>query len=106
MCRLSEFLRYRLEYDTICEYILFELKTCQAFGFYKGSTMANKTMNLSEMKNLSADQFLRGIIQSHQSITVFDEEGHSVEIRPVGLTPLPELEGSVPKNWKDGIYAQ
>ena len=43
---------------------------------------------------------------THQSVTVVDEKGHTVEIRPVGLTPLPELEGSVPKNWKDGNYAQ
>ncbi|MGA1196194.1 MAG: hypothetical protein ACO36I_06810 [Candidatus Latescibacterota bacterium] len=68
--------------------------------------MADKTMNLEDMKDLSADQFLREIIQSHQSVTVVDEKGHTVEIRPIGLTPLPELEGSMPKNWKDGIYAQ
>ncbi len=68
--------------------------------------MADKTMNLEDMKDLSADQFLREIIQSHQFVTVVDEKGHTVEIRPIGLTPLPELEGLVPKNWKDGIYAQ
>ncbi len=68
--------------------------------------MADKTMNLNDMKDLSADQFLSDVIQSHQSITVVDENGHTVEICPVGLESLPELEGSIPANWKDCIYAQ
>ena len=42
---------------------------------------------------------MREIIHNRESVTVVVEEGQEVEIRPVGLEPLPELEGWDQNRW-------
>ncbi len=68
--------------------------------------MAEKKVHLDEVKERALDDLLREVLRTQEPVTVVMEEGQAVEIRPVGLKPLPELEGSVPPGWKDGIYAR
>ena len=68
--------------------------------------MAERRLNLADVKSRSLDDLLREVLQNREPVTVVVEEGQEVEIRPVGLKPLPELDGSVPQGWKDGIYAR
>lgn len=68
--------------------------------------MADKTLNLNDVKDRPLDDLLNEVVRANESITVILEGGQAVEIRPMGLKPLPVLEGSVPAGWKDGIYAR
>ncbi len=68
--------------------------------------MDHKKLNLADVKNRSLDDLLREIILNRVPVTVVLEKGQEVEIRPIGLKSLPELEGSMPAGWKDGIYAR
>ena len=68
--------------------------------------VGERKLNLADVKDRALDDLLREIIHNRESVTVVVEEGQEVEIRPVGLKPLPELEGSIPAGWKDGIYAR
>ena len=68
--------------------------------------MGKKKLNLADVKSRSLDDLLREVLQNQEPVRVVVEEGQEVEIRPVGLKPLPELEGSIPAGWKDGIYAR
>ena len=68
--------------------------------------MGKKKLNLVDIKNRPVDDLLREVIQNREPVTVVVEKGQEVEIRPVRLKPLPELEGSIPSGWKDGIYAK
>jgi hypothetical protein len=69
-------------------------------------TMPDRKINLNELKGRTLDEVLREIVQTHEQVTIILEDGQAVEIRPMELKPLPELEGSVPDGWKDGIYAR
>lgn len=68
--------------------------------------MSEKKVNLIDFKGRSLDDVLLEIVQAHEPVTIILEGGQAVEIRPMELKPLPELEGSVPEGWKDGIYAR
>ena len=68
--------------------------------------MSERKINLNELKDRKLDDVLREIVQAHEPVTIILENGQAVEIKPMELKPLPELEGSVPDGWKDGIYAR
>ena len=68
--------------------------------------MGERKLNLADVKKRSLDDLLREVIQNREPVMVVVEKGQEVEIRPVRLKPLPELEESIPLGWKDGIYAK
>ena len=68
--------------------------------------MGERKLNLEDIKGRTLDDLLHEVLRDREPVTVVMEEGQAVEIRPVGLKPLPVLEGSVPAGWKDGIYTR
>ena len=68
--------------------------------------MGEKKLNLEDVKGRALGDLLREVLRNQEPVTVVMEEGLAVEIRPVGLKPLPVLKGSVPSGWKDGIYTR
>lgn len=69
--------------------------------------MPEKIVTVEDVKNRALEDLLREIVRNRETVTVLLEQGEAVEIRSLGsLKPLPELRGSVPKGWKDGIYAR
>jgi len=68
--------------------------------------VGEKRLELEEIKGRRLDDLLREVLRNREPVTVVMEEGQAVEIRPVGLRPLPELEGSMPPGWKDALYAR
>lgn len=69
--------------------------------------MPEKIVTVEDVKGRALDDLLREVARNRETITVVLEQGQAVEIRSLGsLKPLPELKGSVPKGWKEGIYAR
>ena len=67
--------------------------------------MMNRSLALDELKGRTLEEVLREVVRQREILTVRLPEGESVAIRPSPqLTPLPVLEGYVPKGWKDAIY--
>ncbi len=61
---------------------------------------------LSELKERSIEQILQDVADQQLAVTVLLPDGKEVIIEPKPLLkPLPELEGRVPKGWKDAVYA-
>ncbi len=69
--------------------------------------MTGQTLTLAELKGRSIEKILQDVADQHLAITVLLPSGKEVLIEPKPhLLPLPELEGSVPKDWKDAVYAR
>lgn len=69
--------------------------------------MPEKIVTVEDVKGRALDDLLREVARNRETITVVLEQGQAVEIRSLGsLKPLPALKGSVPKGWKEGIYAR
>ena len=68
--------------------------------------MGERKLNLEDIKGRTLDDLLHEVLRDREPVTVVMKEGQAVEIRPVGLKPLPVLKGSVPAGWKDGIYTR
>ncbi|MSS73446.1 MAG: hypothetical protein EXS64_18455 [Candidatus Latescibacteria bacterium] len=69
--------------------------------------MPEKIVTVEDVKGRALDDLLREVARNHETITVVLEQGQAVEIRSLGaLKPLPELKGSIPEGWKEGIYAR
>ena len=69
--------------------------------------MSERTLTMNEVKGRPLDELLREVVQNRETVTIILEQGQALEIRPLeSLKPLPELEGFVPEEWKDGIYAR
>jgi hypothetical protein len=50
-------------------------------------------------------EILETVLHHHTTVTVQMDNGEEVIIQPKKkLRPLPELDGSLPKDWKDAIY--
>lgn len=69
--------------------------------------MAERIRTLEELKGRGVDDVLREVARLGEAMTVVLEDGDMVVIRPVTpLKPLPEIEGNLPKGWKDAIYGE
>ena len=67
--------------------------------------MVERTLNVNELKERSLLDVLREVSLRHERLNIVLGEGEVVSISPsVGLEPLPELEGCIPKGWKDAVY--
>jgi hypothetical protein len=66
----------------------------------------SKTRRLEEIaEQYSLSEFLHEVARRQETVTVVLEDSDSVIVKAVQeLKPLPELEGSIPSGWKDGIY--
>ena len=73
-----------------------------------------RTLTLEEVKNRTAHDLLREVVQGHGPITVVLEEGAAVTLQETAsaegrdpaltLKPLLTLPGYVPEGWQDAIY--
>ena len=68
--------------------------------------MGSRKLTLADVKARPLDDLLHEVLQNKEPVTVVVEDGQEVELRPIELKPLPELEGSIPLGWKDGIYTK
>ncbi len=67
--------------------------------------MTLHTSTLEELRERSLEQVLESVLEEQEILTVRMPNGEEVVIRPKPtLEPLPQLEGFVPKGWKDAIY--
>ena len=65
------------------------------------------TIALEQMADMPLDEFLRMVLKKNRLFKVTMPNGDVVVIQPeVELAALPELDGYVPENWKEAIYAQ
>ena len=69
--------------------------------------MTTETLVLEDIRGQSLEELLRDVVKGSTQVIVRMPDGEEVIIEPrPRLKPLPELEGYVPKGWKDAIYAQ
>ena len=68
--------------------------------------MASKKLTLADVKARPLDNLLHEVLENKESVTVVVEDGQELARRPIELKPLPELKGSIPPGWKDGIYTK
>ncbi len=68
-------------------------------------TRAHRALTLDELKQRSLEEILREVVKQQEALTVRLPEGDLVAIQPApALQPLPVLEGSMPRGWKDAVY--
>lgn len=76
-----------------------------------------KTINLKEIGERNAADFLREVARAHETLCVVLEDGEIISIDPsapplpageavppLTLKPLTVLSGYVPAGWKEAIY--
>ena len=64
-------------------------------------------VTLDELKSQSLEDLLKEVADQQAKVTVRLADGREIVMGPkVILEPLPELEGEVPDNWKDALYAR
>lgn len=69
--------------------------------------MGNQTVSLDELKGRPWEEVLQSVADQRATLVVRLRDGKEVVIEPKRrLKQLPELEGSVPENWKDAVYAR
>ncbi len=69
--------------------------------------MGDQTVTLDELKGRPVEDVLQEVADQQTPLVVRLHNGKEVVIEPrPHLKPLPELEGRVPENWKDAIYAR
>ncbi len=69
--------------------------------------MRNQTVTLDELKGRPLEEVLQTVADQEAPLVVRLRDGKEVVIEPKRqLQPLPELEGRVPGNWKDAVYAR
>jgi hypothetical protein len=69
--------------------------------------MGNQAVTLDELRGRPVEDVLQEVAEQQTSLVVRLHDGKEVVIEPrPQLKPLPELEGKVPENWKDSIYAR
>jgi hypothetical protein len=67
--------------------------------------MTRRQVGIDDLKGLTVEDVLRQVAAHREVLTVQLPEGETVTIQPSRrLKPLPALEGSIPKGWKDAIY--
>ena len=68
--------------------------------------MAQRTLNVRELPPCTIEELLREVLQRGDTLTVRVSDGESVTITPAtDPKPLPVLKGSVPRGWKNALYA-
>ena len=66
--------------------------------------MATETLILEDIRDRSLEELLSDVVNGSVPVIVRMPDGEEVIIEPrPRLKPLPELEGYVPKGWKDAI---
>lgn len=69
--------------------------------------MANQVLTLDEFKRYPLEELLQDIANQGATLTVMLPNGKEVVIESKPrLKPLPELDGYVPKGWKEAVYAR
>jgi len=67
---------------------------------------AQLNFTLEQLGDTSVADFFRLVLKKNSPLQVFMPDGKTVIIHPEPqLIPLPKLEGTVSKGWKDAIYA-
>ncbi len=68
--------------------------------------MVTQTIALEDIKEQSLEQVLRKVVRRYTHLIVQMPDGEEVVIglKP-RLKPLPVLDGYVPEDWKEAIYA-
>ena len=68
--------------------------------------LAKTHLTLAEFKQHALEDILNSVWSNRQSLTVqLTTPNAEIVIQPKPqLKPLPVLKGSVPKDWKEGIY--
>lgn len=68
--------------------------------------MTEATISFAELKGISLEDILLRVLREQLALKIRLADGKVVQIQPEpALESLPVLEGSVPDNWKDAIYA-
>ena len=68
--------------------------------------MSVATLSFTELKGMSLEDLLLRVMREQLLLKIRLADGQVVQIQPEPmLKPLPVLEGSVPDNCKDAIYA-
>ncbi len=69
------------------------------------SVVNNRTLLIADLKERTLEDVLQEVVREREVLTVCLPQGEMVTIKPSPLLKkLPELEGFVPKGWKDAIY--
>ena len=69
--------------------------------------MGIQTVTLDELKGRPLEEVLQAVADQQATLVVRLRDGKQVVIEPKPhLKPQPMLEGRVPENWKDAIYAR
>ena len=69
--------------------------------------MGIQTVTLDELKGRPLEEVLQAVADRETTLIVRLRDGKEVVIGPKPhLKPLPMLEGRVPENWKNAVYAQ
>ena len=68
--------------------------------------MSVAILSFTELKGMSLEDLLLRVMREQLLLKIRLADGQVVQIQPEPmLKPLRVLEGSVPDNWKDAIYA-
>ena len=69
-------------------------------------TVADLVLELNDLRGRTLEDILQEVATQQTVLMVRLPKGDTVTIQPAPrLKPLPVLKGSVPKGWKDAIYA-
>lgn len=69
--------------------------------------MTERRMTLDELKGQPLEDLFRDIADRQSRVTVRLVDGREIVMGPkFPLKPLPELEGNIPADWKDALYAR
>jgi hypothetical protein len=68
--------------------------------------MTVATLSFAELQGVSLENLLLRVMREQLLLKIRLADGQVVQIQPEPtLKPLPVLDGSIPDNWKDAIYA-
>ncbi len=69
-------------------------------------TLGELVLELDDLRGRTLEEILEEVATRQTVLMVRLPKGDTVAIQPSPhLKPLPVLEGSVPRSWKDAIYA-
>ncbi len=73
----------------------------------EGDRHGKPDSHLDALKGRPLEEVLQAVADQQATLVVRLRDGKEVVIEPKRhLKPLPEMEGRVPANWKDGVYAR
>lgn len=69
--------------------------------------MVTQTIALEDIQERTLEEILHEVARDSKYLVVRMPDGEEVVIEPMPrLEPLPVLEGCIPEDWKDAIYAR